>query len=112
MAIGVVTRDALAQPQNLGHAQERFEVLLDGCPIQPRISVRVEQACFGSQQGTQAVDVYGSTLHHYPGMEHRHAELVAHPGWNDVIEVVGRILPSPGIEIPVDNCLEEAAVLL
>ena len=103
--IGIVARDAVTEPEDLGHAEKIAQMGLDVGPVELGVAIGVEQARLGGQQGTAAVDVDRAALHHDAGLEHGEPELGADAGGDHVVQVVRRILPAPGVVAPVHDRL-------
>ena len=57
MAIGVVTNNTVAEPDNFLRAKIVFQILLDFRTIQPGIAIWIEQALLGRKQTTHAVNL-------------------------------------------------------
>ena len=105
MAIGVIADNTVAQPQDVAHAEVCPEKLFDFPASQLRIAVGIEQAGLGGQQSSPSVHIDGATLQHDTGLEHGKAQLFGDPGRYDVVQIVRRILPTPGVEPPIDDGL-------
>ena len=105
VAIGIVADNTVAQPQDVAHAEVGPEILFDFRASQLRIAVGIEQAGLGGQQSSPSVHVDRAALQHDAGLEYGKAQLFGDPGRYDVIQVVRRILPTPGVEPPVDDGL-------
>ena len=110
MTVGIVTDDAVAEPEDVGDAEIVPEARLDLAPGEAGIPVGVQQTGLGGEQRAGAVHVDGPAFHDDAGMEDRHPELVGDPRRNDVIEVIRRVLAAPGVEAPVDDRLFHPAV--
>ena len=107
--VGVVSRDAVAQPEDVRHAVVVPQVPLDLLLRQLGVPVRIEEAALARQQRPGAVHLDRAPLHHDARMEHLDPELRAHLRGDHVIEVEGRVLPAPGIVAPVDDRLFDLA---
>ena len=75
------------------HLQPGF----DGRLVERRIPVFVEQALFGGQQCTLAVHLDGTALEHHRHVPHGDTERLGHAPRNRVVQVVGRVLATPGV---------------
>src|SRR5688572_2779818 len=105
MAIGLVVDHALAQPDDLPHAEVITQMLLDVRTAHVRISVAVQQALLGDQRRALAIHVDGAAF-----IDERRAISVTgfdlqHLASHGVVQVPREIQPAvepaPGIEAPV-----------
>jgi hypothetical protein len=105
VTVGVVAGDPVAQPEDVADTEMAAETGFDGLPVEAGIAVGVEEAGLGRQQGAAPVDVDGPALEHHAGGVDRNPVLAGDPGRNHVVEIVGRILATPGIVAPVQDGL-------
>ena len=110
VAVGVVAHDAVAEPEDLRHAEEVAQVALD---LRSR---RAPGLRFGLSRHASVVSSVPRPFTsieppsmHYARREHRQPELRADAGRDDVVEIEGRILAAPGVVAPVDDRLLAAA---
>ena len=72
-------------------------------PTELRVAIGIEETRFGREQGSPSVHVDRAALENDAGLEQRQAQLGRNATRHDVIQIVGRILPTPGVVSPVEN---------
>ena len=50
MTVGVVSHDAVTQPENMGNAEVGAEIPFDFGPVELGISIRIQETGFGGEQ--------------------------------------------------------------
>src|SRR5215469_2399944 len=114
VTVGFVVEHALAEPDDLLHAEVVAQYAVDLGPIQARVAVRVEQAFFSDQRRALAVHVNGAALVDDGGAIARTALDLQYLGRHQLVLVPGKVQPavqaSPGVEVPVDPAHGAAAV--
>ena len=99
--VGVVALDARPQPEDLVHAQEGLDALLDLLPREPGIAVGVEKDGLGREDLSEAVLLDRSALENHARLEARQAEGLRDADGNLVVLLVGSELVPPSVEPPV-----------
>src|SRR5450830_705593 len=66
MAVGFVVEQTVRQPDDLIHSQVGAQRSLNGCAVEMRVAVAVEQAFFCGDQGAFAIDVNRTAFQHKP----------------------------------------------
>ena len=103
VAVGVVARDAVAEPEHLFDAEVAHELRLDLFFAQRGIAIGIEQAGCGGEQETRAVDVDRAPFEHHAGRDHRQPLNRRHALRHGVVVVVRLILAAPGVILPVHD---------
>ena len=103
VSIGVrVLETAPGEPDHLGDAEARRELLLDLLARHPRVAVGVKQALLGGDQGALAVDRDRASLEHHGRCDPRDLEQREQLGADGCVEVVGQEALAPRVEREVD----------
>ena len=106
MAVGLVHEHPFAQPHHGLHTEPGTQLGLVALAGHTRVTIRVQQALFGNQQGTLPIHVDGSAFQNEIrpiAVETLYlADLLRHSSIEIPREVQATLQPAPGVEVPVD----------
>src|SRR6185503_855874 len=104
VAVRVVARDALPEPEDLADAETVAQQALDVDARQLGVPIRVQEALLRRQQRALAVDLDRAALEHDARLRvPRHAERLGHLSPDLAVEVERRVLAAPGVVVEIDG---------
>ncbi len=103
VAVRVVADNAVAQPEDVGHAQEALQVILYLDLDELGVSILVQKALLGREKRPLAVHVDRSALEHDTGLDAFHPQIFRGVLGDDVVQVPRPVLLAPRVEDPIQD---------